>query len=183
MNTPSLVSGLMLFALASAAALVLGLQACSQNQPPPIEDIDTGWVRYDGGAPADAGSPDKPYVQKCPEPSGEMVAVEGQVLFDGTVPPDGEISVAITKTPPPGMPSCYLTTKAKKFPFSFKFEQLEKDSEVYVMAVLKMQSGGLPIPTKCVDYYGDLGSTPMKLVSDMTGLSITLDLYKKSECP
>ncbi|MFA6034968.1 MAG: hypothetical protein WC889_18870 [Myxococcota bacterium] len=170
----TIASGVMRVAVCLLPALALGLGTCSMENPPPIVDLDTGWVKTDGGIPQDGG------VAQCTDKTENVVVVSGVIEYDGEIPAKSELSVAVTKKPPPGMPTCYFTVHAKSFPFPFRMENLEMGTEVYVMAVLKV-AGGLPIPDPGVDWYGDLGKTPMILDGDKTGLTIKLELYQKGE--
>ncbi|MCX7958965.1 MAG: hypothetical protein N3B13_07950, partial [Deltaproteobacteria bacterium] len=127
----------------------------------------------------DTSQTQKYYEYACTEITENIVSAEGLIYYEGEVPDTARLSVAITVKPPPGMPSCYFTVKTKKFPFGFRFTNLEKDTEVYIMAVLKMDGATIPIPKEGTDYYGDYGKTPIKLSEDLKDIEIHLKLYKK----
>ena len=170
-----IASGVMTGVVCLLFALALNIGSCSMENPPPIMPMDTGWVKTDGGTPQDGG------VAQCTDLIENVAVVSGTVEYEGEIPAKSELSVAVTIKPPPGMPSCWFTVHARAFPYPFRFENLEIGTEVYVMAVLKVQGGGLPIPDPGIDYYGDLGKTPMKIDGDKTGLTIKLELYEKGE--
>ncbi|MCX7945151.1 MAG: hypothetical protein N2746_11650 [Deltaproteobacteria bacterium] len=160
---------------------VIVLMACSNEADLSIWDINTDW---DKDAVSDTSVTDTSLIQKyyeyaCTEVRENVVSVEGLVYYDGDVPDTAKLSIAITVKPPPGVPTCYFTVKTKRFPFGFRFTNIEKDSEVYIMAVLKMDGAAIPIPKEGVDYYGDFGKTPIKLTSDLKDIKIYLKLYKK----
>jgi len=145
-----------------------------------MSDIHTGWDK--DALPdiiTDISTNQKYYEYSCSEIQENIVSAEGEIHFTGEVPDTARLSVAITTKPPPGMPSCYFTVKTKKFPFGFRFTNLEKDTEVYIMAVLKMDGASIPIPKEGVDYYGDFGKTPIKLSKDIKDIIIELKLYQK----
>lgn len=162
------------------ALLSLFLFSCTSEADLNFWDINTGW----GDALitdliTDTNSVQRFYEYACTEITDNIVSAEGTIYFDGEVPDTAKLSVAITTKPPPGMPSCYFTVKTKRFPFGFRFTNLEKNSEVYIMAVLKMDGSAIPIPKEGVDYYGDYGKNPIKLTEDLKGIEIYLKLYKK----
>jgi len=156
------------------------LIACSNEADLSLMDISTGWDRDSStDILTDTTVNQKYYEYSCTEITQNIVTAEGLIYFDGEVPDTAKLSVAITIKPPPGMPSCYFTVKTKKFPFGFRFTNLEKDTEVYVMAVLKIDGATIPIPKEGVDYYGDYGKTPIRLTKDIKDIEIHLKLYQK----
>ncbi len=162
--------------------ITIFLFSCTEEENLGLWDINTGWQQdsaYIEDVSIDTSGSDRIYEYSCTEIPDNTISVEGRILFDGEIPETSKLSVAITTKPPPGMPSCYFTVKPKSFPFGFRFTKLEKDSEVYIMAVLKIDGASLPIPKEGVDYYGDYGSTPIKLTHDIKDIEITLKLYKK----
>lgn len=154
---------------------------CTSEPDLSFSDIHTGWDK--DAEPdiiiSDTGENQRYYEYSCTEITENVVTVEGIIHYEGDIPDSARLSVAITTKPPPGMPSCYFTVKPKKFPFGFRFTNLERDSEVYIMAVLKMDGATIPIPKEGVDYYGDYGKTPIKLTNDIKDIEIFLKLYQK----
>lgn len=164
--------------------LLIILSACEDEVDLNFWDIKTGWDKDAGNDVVADISTDTSlnlrfYEYACSEITQNVVSAEGVVYFDGEIPDTARLSVAITTKPPPGMPTCFFTVKAKEFPFGFKFTNLERDTEVYVMAVLKMDGATIPIPKEGVDYYGDYGKVPIKLTQDIKNIEIYLRLYKK----
>jgi hypothetical protein len=145
-----------------------------------ISDVHTGWDKDAlSDIITDISTNQRYYEYSCSEIQENVVSVEGEIRFTGDVPDTARLSVAVTTKPPPGMPTCYFTVKTKKFPFGFRFTNLERDKEVYIMAVLKMDGASIPIPQEGVDYYGDAGKTPIKLSEDIKDIVIELKLYHK----
>ncbi len=156
------------------------LVECSNNTDLELLDIYTGWdIEIIEDIFTDTSPTQRYYEYACTEITANVVTVEGLVYYNGEIPDTAKLSVAITTKPPPGMPTCFFTVKTTRFPFGFRFTNLERDSEVYIMAVLKMDGAAIPIPEEGVDYYGDFGKTPIKLSNDLKGIEIHLELYKK----
>ncbi|MGC8928129.1 MAG: hypothetical protein ACP5QK_09440 [Myxococcota bacterium] len=157
------------------------ITGCFSQADLSLWDIHTNWEKDSSAdiTTSDTSENQKYYEYSCTEITENVVMAEGMIYYDGQILDTARLSVAITTKPPPGMPSCYFTIKPKKFPFGFRFTNLEKDTEVYIMAVLKMDGAAIPIPKEGVDYYGDYGKTPIKLTQDIKDIEIHLKLYQK----
>lgn len=171
----------MRYLLISLAILFLSLTCAKEDLT--FWDINTGWEKdttfMEDDTSGDISDNNRIYEYACTDVSSSSISVEGRVIYDGEIPDAARLSVAITNSPPPGMPSCYFTVKPREFPFGFRFTGLKKDSEIYIMAVLKMDGASIPIPKEGIDYYGDYKKTPIKITEDIKGVEIILRLYQK----